>query len=549
MGNGDQMFKMIIADDEALVRDGLKDILPWNEYGIEVIALAVDGQEALELCIKHKPDILFTDIRMPIMDGLEVATELKKLGIMSKIIIFSGVEDFNYAKTALNVKAEGYILKPLKIPELIQTITRVVDSINQEKCKKFELIDLKQQLRESLPTLSEKFLRNWVRGAYEDENEIIKNFQQLNLNIQTGDALTIAVLKIDDYYNIEKRMTENDIQLLFFSILNIVNEIIANHKSGICSNIGTNEFIIIFDNPLKQKQLEVCNEISFCINKYLNIPMSMGIGQSIDDLPRINVSYNDALLALQYGFYKGNNSILTIDDIRNLKNDRVDMRDFVYSEIYDKENNIISYMKLGDVDKVEETIDELFVQIRSISNLPGNYIQNVCVEMLLGVSRAIYELNENIDTIVGSRTLLQETIYKTTNIYDLQNCIKTILSSITSYFSKKYTQKNTRVINSIKDIIKKHYRENIGVSFIAKEIYLSPNYISLIFKQETGENLTEYLTKLRMEKAKELLKESDLKVLDIAEYVGIENPHYFSTVFKKYTGMHPQKYRAFTFSE
>src|SRR5689334_6770760 len=126
------MLRMIIADDEFIVRDGLKNIIPWEQFGIEVVGEAVDGQEALDLCLELKPDILFTDIRMPIMDGLEVAMELHEKGSKIKIIIVSGVQDFNYAKMALNINAEGYILKPVKIPELKETIQKVVNSINFE---------------------------------------------------------------------------------------------------------------------------------------------------------------------------------------------------------------------------------------------------------------------------------------------------------------------------------------------------------------------------------------------------------------------------------
>jgi two-component system response regulator YesN len=127
------MLKMILADDESIVRDGLRTIIPWEEYGIGIIAEAADGQEAVDLCLSLEPDILFTDIRMPFLDGLEVASILKEQGKETKVIIFSGIQDFGYAKSALDINAEGYILKPLDVSELVEVVIKVVHKITTER--------------------------------------------------------------------------------------------------------------------------------------------------------------------------------------------------------------------------------------------------------------------------------------------------------------------------------------------------------------------------------------------------------------------------------
>jgi len=134
-------------------------------------------------------------------------------------------------------------------------------------------------------------------------------------------------------------------------------------------------------------------------------------------------------------------------------------------------------------------------------------------------------------------------MHYTESIFDLQEQITSVLVTVATYFSKKYTQKNNKVISDIKKIIGKRYMEDLNINKIAESVYLSPNYISLIFKQETGETIIDYLTKTRMEEAKILLKETDFKIFDISEMVGFQDSSYFSKVFKKYTGIHPQKFR------
>ena len=158
------MLKIVIADDENIVIETLKALVPWEEFNIEIIGDASNGQEAFELCLQHKPDILLTDISMPLMDGLEVALKLKERCICTRIILLSGIEDFNYAKTALEIDVEAYILKPIRIAELKQTIKRVSENIKME-INKTELVnDLKRQLSENISMVKEKFLTNLILG-------------------------------------------------------------------------------------------------------------------------------------------------------------------------------------------------------------------------------------------------------------------------------------------------------------------------------------------------------------------------------------------------
>ena len=220
-----------------------------------------------------------------------------------------------------------------------------------------------------------------------------------------------------------------------------------------------------------------------------------------------------------------------------------DMESLEYSNLYDAENRLTSAVKLGNPSETALIINEIFTNLCTGKKPSIGYVQNICLELVVVASRAIFELGENMDKISGNRTIITETIKKTSNVFDLKNHMLTVFAQVAEYFSKKYNQKNAKVIARIREIINQRYMENLGVTDIAEEVYLTPNYISLIFKQETGETITEYITRVRIEAAKELLKSYDMKILEVAERVGYESAPYFSTVFKKYTGIHPQKYR------
>lgn len=544
------MLKMIIADDEQIVRNGLKKIFPWEEFGIEIIAEAVNGQEALELCTQLRPDILFTDIRMPLMDGLEVAIKLREQGSEIKIIILSGAQDFNFAKTALSINAEGYILKPIKVNELKDVIKKVIRNISMEKNKEQKMEQLMKQLQENMLIIREKFLRNLIAGFYSSEQEVRDKLEYFKISLEPEESVIVTVVQIDDYNQMIERYSEEDKQLLSFSVNNVLDETVKNYNCGFSFSINENEFIIIF-NPKgrnNKKCIDICEEISAYINRFLDLSVSIGIGHPVNQILQLSSSYKSAKVVMQYRFYSGKGSILSIADINNIT-DNKNMKTSEYPNLYEAENKLINHVQLGDSIAVAGIINEIFEFFCSDEKVSADYIHYFCVEIISYASRAIFELGENVDNIIAKRSVILDEVYRMENVFDLQNYLVSLFSEIAAYFSKKHRQKNRKVIERIKKIIEQRYMDDIDVRTISNEVYLSPNYISLMYKKETGESIIEYLTRIRMEIAKELLKTTDLKVSEISERVGYESPYYFSVVFKKHTGIHPLKYRTCANSE
>lgn len=536
------MLKMIIADDEEIVRDGLRNIIPWQEFGIEIIGDASDGEEAYELCRELKPDILFTDIRMPLLDGLEVAMKLKEEKRDIKVIIISGIQDFNYAKTALDLDAEGYILKPVKINELKGVINRVANSINMRRNREEEMLVLKKQLTENIPLMQENFIRDLVFDAFYDEQEIIQKLKYFNIPFKIDENTTAAVLEIDDYRDIVRNYQEEGRQLLNLLVYDVVKKIVGNYNAGMCVHAGEYKYVIVFNRTaqLEKSHIGICEEIMSCVRELADVTVSIGLGRPADRISQISISYREALEALKYKFYTGNNSLLNIDDFIE------GTKDFNYSYLFGLEKQLMDCIKLGDNSKVSQILDDMLGPLCTNKKVSSAYLQSVCIEIICILSRLAYEFNEDIEEIISGYSRIFDNILLKENMLELKNYILSILLKVTDHINKKYIKNSEDTINKIKQIVNDRYMEDLSISGISEEVYLTPNYVSLIFKRETNITVTDYITGVRILKAKELLMTTDLQVQKIAEMVGYDNPHYFSTVFKKQTGIHPMKYRSLT---
>ncbi|MFB9275744.1 response regulator [Cohnella cellulosilytica] len=539
------MLKMIIADDEYNVREGLRDVVPWEEMGIAVVAVASDGPETLELCQSLRPDILITDIRMPVLDGLEAANRLRELDASVRIIIISGAQDFNYAKTAVNLNVDGYILKPIKVNELQDTVRKVADSIRAERSREAYTHQLRQQLTENMPALREQFLANLTMGMYRDERELADKLVFFGLPLQRVSSMRAALFQIDDYEQAVERYSEENKQLIRFSVNNIMEEIVGRSEAGIAFCLNENRFVVLFDQSGREAgfYLNVVQEIIDSVSAYLKLSLSAGIGNPVQRLGDLHRSYYEAESAIGYKFFTGKSSILHGSDF-NEGRVNVDL-----ARIYEDQNKLIYFMKLGRREEVAHKIRSIFEAVCKDRSSPIGYVQSVGVEQINMASRAFHEVGESIEAVLPDFPSLIGDLYAHHDAAELVETMQKLFDAITAFFWQKNNQKNSGTIKKIKDIISKKYMENITVSRLSEEVYLSPNYISLIFKQETGETITEYVTKIRMEAAKELLRAQDLKVLEVAEMIGYDNAAYFSTVFKKYTGMHPQKYRSLFYAE
>lgn len=539
------MITVVLADDDFLVREILRDSIPWDTLGMEVIATVENGTEALSICKEKQPDILFTDIRMPFLSGLDVAVSLKECGSQTKVVFISGIQDFNYAHTALNIHADGYILKPIQLQEITEVLKKIRSSIDLERNREQFFGRMAQQLSESMPLMRESFLHNLLLGFNGDSRELEEKLNYFHLSLAVQEEAVVAVACIDDYTTLTRGREEGYKQFLNFSVKNIVMEIFQNHQAGACISIADNEFVFILNRSYssEDKMQRIFAEINELLSDFKGISVSIGVGNPVSVLNSIHFSYNNALRALEHRFYTGKGSIIHIGDVTSTRTVEQfgDLKG--YTKINQQQRNLLSSVKLGDTEQLTETLNEYFQLLTETKLFSKDYIHSVCTELIISAYKEIYETENDVQDIFPQYITSLQAVLKAETIFEIKLVTLSILEHITGYFKIKYSKRSDLLVSQIKEIVKKHYMENISLADIAGEVYLSPNYICSVFKKETGETITEYLIELRTQAAQEMLRSSKMKIWEIAEKLGYENPHYFSYSFKKYTGHTPQKYR------
>lgn len=533
------MYRLFIVDDEFPTRDGLRNYFDWAKYGIEVIGEADDGEKALEKIMQLKPDIVLTDVKMPKMDGLQLAQQLRENIKDIKIIFISGYDDVDYIKTALKVDAIDYILKPVKFKELQAVIERVVQIVTQEHTQKKNIYNMEKKLLQSLPLLRERFFVALVRGGVESGTGLSEKLSFLDLHFPAEGVFCALMVSMDGYVKQFENESEVDRQCTSFAVLNICQELIERHLSGYIFEDGQGEYVGILNlgsQEYEEKLLSLAREIKDNLMQHLNLSVTIGVGKTVEKLVSIPQSYSMACQAARYRLFAGSNKIITIDAL-DAGGDRVFKIDLMTWE------KITSILKAGDVEKLTEVLDEMFTQLSNSRMVDITYCRNICLQLLLHASRLMMELEISRVEDEFKDNSLMESIFKLDTVEEMKMFISKYYTYICMLITENRDKKSTNVIEKIKEIIHKRYHENITIGDIADEVYLTSTYICLIFKEETGETINDFLTKVRVEKAKELLKDARNKAYDICYAVGYADPSYFSKLFKKYTGVSPSEYR------
>lgn len=534
------MFRLVIVDDEPTVRHGLMSYFEWDKYGIEVVGEADDGDVGLEVIESLKPDIVLTDVRMPQMDGIRLSHAIKTRFPTMKIVFVSGHDDADYLKSALKVNAVDYIFKPVDRLELAAVVERVVNELKEAEQERTYIVDMQVKLTQSMPLLREKFLMSLIRDGIPHPGRIKDRLDFLGLVLPSEAAYWTIVVKIDDSDQVVATRSERDQQLLSYSILNIIQEIIGKYMLGYAFENRNGEYVGILrmgeEDTQEEMLLGVAEDIRDSLLKWLKISVTIGVGERISELAALPQSYNQAQEAADHRWYLGKNRIISIDHLEH-DNESVYRFDAAQGE------RIVSVVKSSDKAALHAELDDVFIPLSQNRRSGFSNVRNVSLQLILLTSRLLQELNMLGPDMEKKERDLWERIFKQERMADLRQIVEEHLLQVCESIEEKRKGKPKNVIERIHALIEQRYAENLQIGDIAKEVYLSSTYMCLLFKQETGETINEFLTKVRIEKAKELLSDPRNKFYEVCFMVGYSDPSYFSKLFKKYVGLTPSAYR------
>lgn len=522
------MYKVFLADDEVVVREGIRGSFPWEESDFVLSGEAPDGEIALSLLREIKPDILITDIRMPFMDGLELCRQARAQLPWIKIIILTGYDEFTYAKEALALGVKEYLLKPVSAQELEAALRRMAALIDGERQRDRDLRKAQSRLDQSSGLLRDRFLAGLIRGKLpaEERQQLFVRAREMELDLLARQYRALILTPAG-------QSPEQVVPL------RLLADRLAAGRAGLRCLSSTFEGLILL--LLLGETGEELDEGAFWLAQALQheaeIPLRVAIGGVVSNVYALGDSYLAALRTLQAmnANYHGEDTrimdsaelLIKVDEVVSLAGN---------AGLYEQ----LRFAPIGDVDHI---LRDYFSQAgggKSVMML--NYLY---VESMLTAVRIVQELGldpqaelPEAQAMGGAEAMLPgfDEVYRRAR--------EAVVRALTLRDRQSVSRYRDVILKACAYIDSQYEDPNLALSDAAEHVHLSVNHFCTIFSQETGSTFIEYLTRLRMDKARELLLTTSLRSGDIAQRVGYRDPHYFSYTFKKNYGMSPRDYRA-----
>ncbi|MDS0524241.1 response regulator [Clostridium sp. SHJSY1] len=535
------MYKLLLVDDEDEVREGIVKKIEWEKYGFELIGEARNGREALEIAEKDMPDIVITDIKMPFMDGITLSQELRKSIPTVRIVILTGFDEFEYAQKAVNLKVTEYVLKPISSEDLINILLKLKTQLDDEIAKKEDIDLLKTHYIKSLPILKEKFFSSLISSRLK-KDEIYDKCKNYGINLE-GALFAAVVISIDDDILTKDHRYKfgEEEEFKIYAVLNIVTEI--GDIYDIHNIFIHNDRIVLIISDSEEKSeilsteiLSILEEIRQSVEKYLKLEVTIGLGTMEKDISMISDSWENAIAALDYRLILGSNRIIWIEDIEPNSKDKI---------IFDKsmEHELESSIKVGTEIEVTETIDRMFNKLIDTRASYKDY-QIYLLEMLTAILKAAQSSNVDLTIIFGTDYNLFVELYKINDLKYVKKWFKEISVKIMNHIMDERKDNCEYLVAKAKEYIHKNYNDSeININGICSYLHISQTYFSLLFKKETRMTFTNYLTLVRMNEAKKLLRTTTMKTFQVAQEIGYSESNYFSYCFKRHFGISPSEYR------
>lgn len=537
-------YRVLLVDDEPVIRKGIISSIDWQQEDIESWSEAANGKEALELIPEINPDILITDIRMPIMDGLKLVEEVKKSYPDIKIIILSGFDDFEYAQRAIKNGVESYLLKPVGAEQLVKEVKNLLEKIEAEREKKAVELRNTKLIREHYQSLKKAFTNDMLRGKFSKYEDLSGQAAALGLEISTGRWFT-CVFSIDDFLLWSEIDSDLDQDSLRYLVLNVIEEVLQKHGRAF-GTMGELDQLNVFVECCSRacssddSCIEITRyleEIQKHVDNYLNCTLTIGIGRPVDNLLTIASSWKQALSAVRQKAYMGKAAIIHYQDKFDSELSFVEYP----SEI---ERDIISQMRLGNREPMNEALSSYFDTLGHNRASSSDYRQHCQRLMIMSIS-GLEESGIDSHKLPLEQSNHIARLQQLETVADFEQHLKRYFDELLDIIQQSRDEKYTSFIRQTIDYVKNNYQEEISLASLAQAIHITPNYLSKLFKKETGVNFVDWLNQYRIDIAKELLiTHPELKGYEISEQVGFHDYKYFTFVFKKYAGQTPRDFRS-----
>lgn len=542
------MLKIFLAEDEVVVRETIKRMIPWEELGFELVGEAADGEMALPLLIRQQPDLLITDIKMPFMDGLTLARLAKKEIPGLKVVILSGYDDFNYAKQAIGIGVEDYLLKPITKNALIERLSEIRSRYEHEKTQKEYYEKFQREMQAYEKNSSRDFFEALVDGSM-DMMEVYKRAEKLGLDI-VAEAYNVLIFTMncdEDFSGQRDEYSSWEAESL---------ELLENFFAGHSSAMLFRSNIFSYGVLLKGQRETIEENTRACVDEIRKIlsrqdgrrKWFLAVGQSVERLSQIQKSYHTASRAFSQRYLYDEN-ILYYDEMETMEHPggQAETEDNAYLQKVDVNalNPAIlqKFLSNGLQEETENFVKDYFYAIGQEPMESLVFRNYVILNVRFSVISFIKGLGCDTNEMESADT--EEVLAESgKNMESAIAYAKKMISQAIEIRDQNSGNKNRSILKTAVDFIDSHYmEEDISLNTVANVANVSSNHFSALFSQNMGQTFIEYLTTLRMNKAKELLRCTGMRSSEIAGEIGYKDAHYFSYLFKKTQGMTPSDYR------
>ncbi|WP_099469752.1 response regulator transcription factor [Konateibacter massiliensis] len=534
------MLKVLIVDDEESICNLIHYLVPWKELDMQVVCMLHNGGEAIEVLKEQRIDILISDARMPGCDGIELIKWCRDNQPRLKCIIISGFRHFEYAHGAMKYGAVDYLLKPIKKDELVETLQQISNGIRQEKDVEEDKLVMQKVIDLNKDNLKRHFINSYIFGNSMTSNEDIAETdinEQYKLNFQKGVYQTIF-FKLDDVSKAHKELEQ--------LMLRMEEKIDAEMKAFCSEYAGTRThtgIIYLVNYPVEKTTcfLTFIQGLYESLEKQVDLfeylRLTIGIGAKQTDIKYIRECMQTAGSAVKYRIVNEEEHILEYEKYQYKE---VDISTVLTREI---EEIIKNCLKTGNKDGLHRCILKTKSDIAKIQNCSPLLLYDYAAQFGMWLKGNMEEITDSEEEKRQAYIKYNEEIDHAISAEDIWRAAEGFAEYSIDYVA--HAMKNTTVkpLRLAMEYIAEHYREPITLELVAEAVMLSPNYLSKMFKNETGTNFSEYLVSKRIEKASELLRNTDKAIANIAEEVGYADLKYFRKLCKKYMGLKPSEYR------
>lgn len=530
-------IKVMIVDDECIILDGMASF-PWNEYECELVATAQNGREGLEKALECNPDLIFTDIKMPEMDGLKFAAEARKINEKVKMVFLTGYDNFEFAQEAVRLGASDYLLKPVNFVKLDLLIKKLRDSIFEEKQTSRYYRDLEKIFQNELPYIRSKFVNDLVHGRIRTRYDL--EYQTKAVGIHIEKYICIAITRENAHSGNEDSWPEQ------YAFLNIGEEIFNEFcEAVLCEYDDMNlqfNFILLFqkEDPERycmEQAVAACDKLKQVAAEVIRYKICLGISNMETDVYNMNAKYLEACRACSQSVYLGDNTIIHYKDL-----DDVLRHDHEITE--GKKQRLFMKIYSGQIAEANKDIEEMLY----IPDAELNDCKYMALDLLVACMRYPFmcRIKCKIQEEEYDFSFLQDGIKVIGNARSVNEIVQYLTKGFSILATQNYKNADDRyrnTVNHIMDYLQEHYSEDLTLDSVADQFYMSKTYVSRLLKRYVNQSFLKILIDIRMDAARRMIMEDNYKMYEIAEQVGYNDFSYFIQAFKKKYGVTPNEYR------